>query len=126
MKIAWRIALVLAAALLGWRALTLGLGAHFAAQAATGDPAKLQAALAWDPSNLSARAQAAMPHNRATTEAAREAWSDLLRSNPASAEALLGSARTSRTTLVKMHWSRPRRPSRHRAPHTSSGQPCTG
>ena len=90
MKIAWRIALVAVAAVLGWRALALGLGAHFAAQAATGDPAKLQAALAWDPSNLAARAQAATAAQSNGEEAAREAWSNLLLSNPASAEALLG------------------------------------
>ena len=93
MKIAWRIALVPAAALLGWRALTLGLGAHFAAQANAGDPAKLQAALAWDPSNLPARAQAAVAAQSSNTEAAVETWSDLLRTNPASAEALMGLAR---------------------------------
>ena len=102
MKLAWRIALLISAAVIGWRAISLGLGAHFAAQAETGDDAKLQTARVWDPENQSALAGAARAAQIAARtgaqsgdgEAASEAWAQLLRLNPGSSDAVLGLAAT--------------------------------
>lgn len=90
----WRSALIVFVLFLGWRALSLGLADFYSRGPQPADPAKTQAALAWNPADRRALAALGAAQAQQSAPASQGTWRTLLRLDPANSTALIGLAQT--------------------------------
>jgi tetratricopeptide (TPR) repeat protein len=88
----WRLLLILSCALLAWRAVALGLAAHYAEQLARGDDGRIADVLAWQPGHPLGLYRLGVQQAASDPARAEEPLARAHRANPADARPLMALA----------------------------------